>query len=577
MQSDSPSKMQSQDDVHPRRSLRLAKRRNHHEPRRQIAFNAPPSNPLFIPEILSLIGHYLQPTTVFSCLQVCRLWYQAFLNFHWKTLQVFRCQFFPRLGPDFSVLLKYSKFIENLVIKLNRPFPSRLYCPKLIHLEVGLDGPEEGKNVNSLVQFLKRHHTTKSWTTLSFMTPVAKTILDELEHLPASVSNLHLRKVHGRSIQDWELRLKNIFSRLHRLSLKGPWIEDEHEERDPEYVSLMDELSGALGYHTTTQIQELELDCIAENDVMLEVQFMLILKSPGLTRLHWRLLDEWGELSPEFAILTGGDLMGKLVEEIQVEDCCPWKQLSSLTLSGMDFENQDFRILIQALAPTLKELNLNKTTFDRVSWDFLQAASPLRTTLRTLSLERCSIDGLTTQGILCTMQGLEVFRADYITDLDVLRDDRPWVCTGMREFSVGFVLLKAKERTEQRILARLSGFQELEVLRLSFSHRLLEWHVMDLLFFDQSLEDMRLTLRQGLGQLKSLKKLRVLELPVRREISWSVKEAKWIQKNWQRLEEIIGNEAEDEKVRLLLKGVWVVPHITQDEIHDWKEALSEWL
>ncbi|KAG0042535.1 hypothetical protein BGZ83_000352 [Gryganskiella cystojenkinii] len=356
--------------------------------------------------------------------------------------------------------------------------------------------------------------------------------------------------------------------------MKGPWIENAPKEYEPRYFSMMDELSAALEYHHTTQIQELELDCADEDDVMLKIQFMLILKSPGLTRLHWRLLDEDGEMVPEFSACTGGYHMKKLAEAIRDEDSCPWKQLSSFTLSGMDFENHDFRTLIRALAPTLKELNLNRTLFDESSWDTLQATTPLRTTLRTLSLESCSLDGLSMQGILCTMQGLEVFRGDYITDLDVLQDDRPWVCTGMREFSVAFVLLKAEERTEQRILARLSGFQELEILRLSYSERSLAWHTTGMDIFEQPQEDMRLTLSQGLDQLKSLKKLRVLELPVRREIGWSVKEAEWIQKHWQRLEEIIGNEAEDEKVRLLLKVVWVVPIISQDEI-DWKEALSD--
>ncbi|KAG0042534.1 hypothetical protein BGZ83_000351 [Gryganskiella cystojenkinii] len=294
-----------------------------------------------------------------------------------------------------------------------------------------------------------------------------------------------------------------------------------------------------------TQLQDLRLETDMDNRVMVDCHYGLIRKCPNLVRLYWTA-EDW---SPN---PFSGVRMNKMAKEVEDQGSCPWKRLESLSLPGMDFKLSDFDVLINALSPTLRDLDLSWTNFDDLAWDIMYKATPSWTNLRTLNLRNCDIlYGWYIHQMLCTLSGLEIFAANEFSDHDILDDDQPWICTRIRELSVGCLLFD--DDTEPMMLQRFSGFTQLEVLNLSFSSTI----VMDKIPGNE--RHLALMLDQGLDSLKTLKQLRVLELPGRDATDWSVQEAAWIKKHWPRLEKIIGKRPLYAEAYALLEYIWAVP------------------
>ncbi|KAG0041850.1 hypothetical protein BGZ83_001232 [Gryganskiella cystojenkinii] len=327
---------------------------------------------------------------------------------------------------------------------------------------------------------------------------------------------------------------------------------------------MVQEVQDGIDRTWHTRLRDLRLETEFYDMVMFECHFGLIRKSPDLVRLYWTK-DFFQSSYPKKARF--GDQMARMAEEIRGRQgfSCPWRRLEALSLPGLEFDRDDFAIVIEALSPTLQELHLNWTSFDDDTWEALRAGGlQLQTCLRILNLRHCKwLLGLTVQDIMCTMQGLEVFSADWISDTDaVIEASRHWVCTQMRELSIGIVL--CENTTEPHILKRLSELRQLEVLNLSLPQTAVnaynEWMLEDGHEPQREVEDdldLKLTLEQGLDALKTLKKLRVLELPGRVPMkTWSVEEAKWIKHHWPRLEKIVGKKQDNEEIRLMLADVW---------------------
>ncbi|KAG0057647.1 hypothetical protein BGZ83_007020 [Gryganskiella cystojenkinii] len=333
-------------------------------------------------------------------------------------------------------------------------------------------------------------------------------------------------------------------------------------------------LDGFLATGQTTQLQDLVLETVNEDEVMLECHYQLVRNSPNLVRLLWRTMEKDDPSVQEDGVST--EQWDKLSSAI-LDGACPWKRLESLALPGIDITAYDFEVVIKALAPTLKDLNFETSNFDRSAWYEIQSIAPLRTTLRTLNLRGCiELKGDAVHDIMSTMTGLESFQAEWICDSDILGkrggreldevDQKPWVCTRMKELAVGMVVHSYDDYDDEddisfndrelHLMKLLSQLTELETLNLTIGQEIQDRYPESLYYDGDDPNELGLTLEGGLDSLKTLKKLRILELST---FAWSGQEARWILDSWPRLEKIVGPRIEDPEAQSLLKDTWMEP------------------
>jgi len=176
-------------------------------------------------------------------------------------------------------------------------------------------------------------------------------------------------------------------------------------------------------------IRELELDTAeGMEEAYASLPLFLMRKSPELKRLKWTTDDESEHKKEPMAILATADATELLPECLQ--------RLESLELPEIDFDDAGFRQVVQSIG-SLTGLDLSATNFDGSHWKIFQEdmARHLET-LTQVNVQECSnLKGETVQEILCSLPNLEIFKADYIKDVNFLEDNRPWVCRRMRELT----------------------------------------------------------------------------------------------------------------------------------------------
>jgi hypothetical protein len=137
------------------------------------------------------------------------------------------------------------------------------------------------------------------------------------------------------------------------------------------------------------------------------------------------------------------------------------------------FENTDLQILLEGM-PALMDLCMDSTNFNMISLKMLQDSCTL-ITIRHPSLHQCNeLTGVATQEALCTLKNLESLVTDYVTDADIIKDNRPWICTGLKKLVIAIFPLN-RTTTQPSILARLSHLKALEHLDLRTST--LNYHI----------------------------------------------------------------------------------------------------
>lgn len=225
--------------------------------------------------------------------------------------------------------------------------------------------------------------------------------------------------------------------------------------------------------------------------------------------------------------------MAILVQAIQATDGQRrLDRLESLNIRRSGFENADFKFLLQSM-PALTDLQLfRSSSFDLDSWKVLQGTSVMMN-LRKLNLQGCrEAKGVIIQEAMCTLGNLESLWADMLAATDILEDPKPWICHRLKDLTLAFVI---RDRTHQpMILARLSELVLLQSLDLKFPMNWRECHGEGPRKFYPE-QCLRLTLEQGLDQLKTLRQLTRLTGPETVLVRWHVEEAQWVLKHWPRL------------------------------------------
>ncbi|KAG0053724.1 hypothetical protein BGZ83_000534 [Gryganskiella cystojenkinii] len=144
--------------------------------------------------------------------------------------------------------------------------------------------------------------------------------------------------------------------------------------------------------------------------------------------------------------------------------------------------------------------------------------------------------------MMCLMPSLHEFRTgSVIQDTDILQDQRPWVCLGIKTLKIVFAIdvaqssrQTARETSQRMILSRLAQFKALEYCQLWDPTVQSQLMVPDTELWI-SLQD-----EGGLELLETWKQLRWFTGPVSNVVSWGREEDDWAKENWPRLETIAG-------------------------------------
>lgn len=130
------------------------------------------------------------------------------------------------------------------------------------------------------------------------------------------------------------------------------------------------------------------------------------------------------------------------------------------------------------------------------------------------------------------MQGLELFFESTIKDIDLLDDDRAWVCRGIKHLNLPFIITEQELTTVKAMsmiptrLSELTLLQTLPRLNPRFENeKVIPW-----------------TIEAGLDKLGTLKQLREIEKKI---LLCGDKEIHWILEHWSRLDRPSSTAFED--------------------------------
>ncbi|KAG0043078.1 hypothetical protein BGZ83_011877 [Gryganskiella cystojenkinii] len=264
-----------------------------------------------------------------------------------------------------------------------------------------------------------------------------KTDRDFLEAAQACscMEELHLKRLGLDAVEYWMGLYDTLWFRLRILSVDMMFLPPSNEDLAPEMALLKDDVFQELTISRfknaqETRIQNLRFNNYGGVEPMLRIQQSMILKSPQLVRLQWTF---------DCCHPRRRTVLDLMIENLQVGQS--FQQLESLKLSLVDVSRADLTALFES-TPVLREFDLDKTKFDRASWGAFRdqiLSLPRARTLTSLNFQLCKgVTGARIQDLLCTMDGLEVFKAGDIMYKNFTNDDRPWICLGLKTLCLLF-------------------------------------------------------------------------------------------------------------------------------------------
>ncbi|KAG0051096.1 hypothetical protein BGZ83_004081 [Gryganskiella cystojenkinii] len=537
-----PKRARHQETLPARQSARLRQKQQQQQQQSSSdAIDAKPS-PLAIPEIMQLIGDYLDTLSITICLRVSRSWNQAFLHRIWRNVRIALHQYD---GSLFAYLDKNSDLIRRLVTtapnsRIEFLNGNHLHCRQLSQLDVnGSNTNEPVLSEQNFVDLIKTHQPTLR--RVSYMPAASEDLLDAVQ----GCSHLQQLKIRlpsqtWDSFDRWRNRFDSLWSRVKILIMSGTGT-PLAESATPN----ISEMATLLANTGSTLIQELELSTERYQRPMLQAHLLLILKSPDLACLTWVTKDEMQ--NPQ-------DVVALLAEAVRQEMNFGQK-LAKISLPFAEFANQDFKDLIQSLF-ALTRIDLLYSNFDAGSWRVLQVDVPrFLTTLKELDVRFCrQVTGAMVHSILCSVLTLEVLCADVITDRDI--DEQPWICNRLKLLSLPFLLYL--DASQPKVFARLARFEYLETLSMGVYS--IRCHLNQIMIDsgDWKKHCLQLSLEHGLDSLRSLRRLRFLKGSNCKRTVWRESEARWVLQNWVSLRHLEGVELDSEAKKILTARINVL-------------------
>ncbi|GJJ72682.1 hypothetical protein EMPS_05040 [Entomortierella parvispora] len=463
------------------------------------------------PEVFLLLVQYLDLNARANCARVSRSWHKAFLPSIYDHVRVSFCD--EAVIPSHDILQKHARLIGTLTFEngkgvIDSALPT-LYCPHLTTLNIRIQGARGMDNGGLLLQ---RHQKTVLHVT--YGRKASKDLINTLAGCP-QLGRLQLSLMPFAGLKDFISFYDQVLSRVRVLVLNSSLTIGEAVEP----FELTSGPRAAL-------IQDLNLNDHTYEEVpgMRSAHYWLLEQCPRLVRLQWYCSNTRASLRP-------------LVAALQVANC--WDYLEVVALSYSTIDNRDLSNLLRQMV-RLTELELRCRLLDQGAWEAIKSFPHHLKTLRVLNLSGCDhLPSSAIQDILATLWGLQVFKANRVSDKAIQEDDeRPWVCLGLKELQLQFDLFIPG--TTDKILDRISNLMELEHCRFEIFNRVPR---------KATFVPFSLKLDQGMRTLRTLRKLKKLSVTG----CWGESEAWWVREAWPDLEEVWNVHADDRAQWILYK------------------------
>jgi len=486
--------------------------------------------PTTIPnEIFNLIGAFLTTQDLLACLRVSRSWHAALVGILWSDIRLVmsadKGDHFAR--PSFTSITRHAPLIRTISIVCDAVFvgynDGPVFLPNLSSLTI-IHGRSQDHQLQSqsTIELISRHNRNLTCLNVNRALP-----LDLFGSFP-KIQQLKV-PAHWTSGHAWIECFEHLWSRVQALTITGDWIHrdrfDEHSEvdmpTDEETAQITRTLEGR-----PVSIRDLDIDGY---DRDIEAQLWVLTHCPSLVRLRWSVTQRFRRRHPPEPIQA----LHYLAEAVRSRG---WscEKLEDLELPKTEIHAEDLNLLLNGI-DRLTRLSLCMTNFNQTSWETLQRYPRHLTSLREVRLDLLGfsdsqLPGSCIHSMLCSLPNLEVFVAGSMTDLDILSDDRPWVCRGLRFLSMN-IAISSRFSRQDLILGRLSELRNLE--RCFIAGDLASVAPDACLQF---------TMEKGLAQLSNwnhLTDLYVSAVPLP-SVKWEETELSWVRQHWPKLKRVRG-------------------------------------
>ncbi|KAK3819586.1 MAG: hypothetical protein J3Q66DRAFT_334970 [Benniella sp.] len=476
----------------------------------------PLDNPLEIPEITGIVASYLAPKDLASCLRVSKEWLALFLPHRWKSINVgfkpskksdgsISMRSFSRFGPHAADIYRHRHLIHNLKISGDLDGLDKYIYPNLRKLVVdyyhGAKEPDrmiflELVEMFPLVESLDLDYVkieAATWLTLSTHSHITTLSLEGIVITSSAVSGF------------WR-----TWTKLECLVLRGVTIEGGAIPDDVMFLRL-------------TSLSLCHMDLYGAQ------QLRLIFQCPALRSFEWRD-SEWDD----------GDTYTVTKDLIPNEG---WPHLKVLEIEGRD--DTEVASILEGIGNQHEGLD-RLHLYDCAFLDQSSRALELHfSTLVDLTLPTLSVPSAVIPDILCSCPRLQSLFVGCVLVRDIVNGG-DWACRQLKTLRICFRLEEGEQDLQHDLFTRLSSLVRLECLSMGYhepegTHR-------------HSTVEFRL--ENGLGQLASLKQLKILKFhgccP-----QLSMDEIAWMKVHWKNLTITGGplhkEHEEDENLKAAMK------------------------
>ncbi|GJJ74500.1 hypothetical protein EMPS_06858 [Entomortierella parvispora] len=469
----------------------------------------PPLNPICMPEILHRCGRFMTRASLLRSILVCHQWHFNLLPQLWSSVQMsFHDK--PVKYPHSTVFEDNASSVLALSVssRFFMEFPDGccIVCPRLQLLTIMHGTTRDSTFVDdSKVKLIRDHQSTLR--ALSINRVSALDLIDVITGCP-QLEELTIGLLQMESEQRWLPLYEHLFSRMKVLSIGETRIGDSGALNDP--IALAKTPNGM-----NVNLRKLDLGTFPDRNDLLP-HLISILRSPGLDSLRLK--------SPSFG------WMEWLADEVSSRRFTA--PLDRLALPGRYFEDRHLEAILLGL-PGLFRLDLSETNFSMDTLTLLRNDLPeTMSFLQELDLRHCQqVTGNVVQELLSSLSGLEIFAADYVTDIDILDGGWSWACVGLKQLTLGVVL--CREMTQDLVLAQIGRLERLQELDMILKEKHPYWESSS-----EKVRNLALTRGQGLDRLKNLCRLKSFKAHSHDDFPWKAAEASWALRNWVALEEL---------------------------------------
>ncbi|ORZ04333.1 hypothetical protein BCR41DRAFT_401190 [Lobosporangium transversale] len=478
-------------------------------------------NPFGIPEILSLVGDYLDRSDLLHCIRVSKAFHNTLVKFIWKKIQTGS----HSKEPTFEALQNYKEHIEELVFYNIFPQKFRLLqgCKRLKYINCSMRSSQDFSIPNDLSNLIKAHRSTITKFLFEFKCPGLQEIWGAL----MECTHLEYLKIYGSQISSDETDLFfQVCKKVKHLDMSHVCIHQLPSDfMDDNADNFIFPNINALYFHHT------KISNPPHPYTSSYCLGMLTRRCPRLRSLvvAGNQYDFYREafLYRPFAL---PDLSKIWLYNMKIKDedmAALLKQLTELRqlfLQGSDFGPLSIRELLAEEQEILEDGHIIRKRRNRRLCDTVEILEFIKQT--------GEIDGVV-QAILSNCPRLKELRGPKITLTEIIAGAE-WISTGLTHMSVNLEVDVGLESSEgpqmQRTAFRQLGkLTQLRVLNLTPDY---SWN--------EEVRTLDLRLRSGLDELVNLKRLFWLFFEGDKHQRMQSEDATWIINNWPSLNDVYG-------------------------------------